>query len=305
MGRSRNYCFTINNYTEQIVTNLREGQFKYLCVGFETGLEGTPHIQGYVEFHHSISISAFNKRIGCEKGLKWAHCSERWGSPKEAAGYTKKGLEPSRRGLTPGNELYFETPGKGYKGFEYGVISNQGRRIDLETMVGEIADGLVRVDDLSIQRPEMYHQYGRTLHKAEDVAMRKRFRNKMTQGLWIYGPTGTGKSHYAFKDYHPDTHYVWKPGKWQDGYTQQPTVIINEFRGTIPFSVLLQMVDRWPWSVERRGREPMPFTSTQVIITSPLHPDEIYIARLQSDDNIAQFNRRFEIKQFKDIFMGD
>jgi len=309
MGRSRNYCFTINNYTDEIVTNLREGQFKYLCIGFEESKKGTPHIQGYVEFFSGKTVSAFNNSIGCEKGKVWAHCEDRWGSAREAAGYCKKGLEPSRRGAELGNELYFESPGKGYKGFETGECSNQGRRKDLEEVIGEITAGITNADDLSIEEPMLYHQYGRTFHKAEDVVMRKRYRTNMTKGLWIWGSTGTGKSHYAHYEaageYNPETHYTWKSGKWQDGYTQQDTVIINEFRGNIAFSTLLQLVDKYPYTVERRNREPMPFTSKLVIITCPLHPNDVYTNRLNSDDNIAQFNRRFVIKEFTDQYRCD
>lgn len=125
--------------------------------------------------------------------------------------------------------------------------------------------------------------------------MRRKFRTEMTTCDWLYGPTGTGKSHAAFKDFTPDTHYVWKSDNgWQDGYAQQPTVIINDFRGEIPYNELLQMVDKWPYYVKRRGREPMPFTSKHIIITSSLPPDAIYHRRLE-EDSLEQLNRRINL----------
>lgn len=294
--RARAFCFTINNPTDSVIASLQNlTMARYLVCGFEVGSGGTPHIQGFVQWYNGRTVTAFNSDIGCVQGECWAHCEPNRGSALEAAGYCKKGIRGKPVG---GYSEYFESVcGEEWQGFEIGEITKQGRRVDLEELVEAVAEGEENVDDLSRTHPQQYHQYGRTLHKVEDVAMRSRFRTQMTKGIWLWGPTGVGKSHKAFENFHPDTHYVWKDSKWQDGYTQQPIVIINEFRGTIRFSHLLQLVDKWPFSVERRGREPMPFTSTHVIITSSLHPNDVYPNKLEAQDSIEQFNRRFEVQE--------
>lgn len=117
----------------------------------------------------------------------------------------------------------------------------------------------------------------------------------MTTCTWYYGSTGTGKSERAFKDFHPDKHYVLPKDKgWWDGYRQQNTVIINDFRGHIPYDELLQMIDRYPFDVSRRGRQPLPFTSSHVIITSSLSPEEVYHNRMEND-SIEQLLRRIKV----------
>ena len=141
----------------------------------------------------------------------------------------------------------------------------------------------------------LFHMYGRTLTKLEDLRMRKLFRNFMTQGVWIWGPTGTNKSRMAFEGFTPETHYnLVNDRGWWDGYCQQETVIINDFRGWIPYDELLQLVDRYPYSVRRRGREPMPFLSKKVIITSALPPSKVYCNRNEGD-SIEQLLRRFDV----------
>ena len=76
-----------------------------------------------------------------------------------------------------------------------------------------------------------------------------------------------------------------------EGYRQQDIVIINEFRGQIPYSELLDLIDKWPKTVKRRNREPVPFTSKHVIITSSLHPKDVY-KNLSQTDKMDQLYRR-------------
>ena len=99
-----------------------------------------------------------------------------------------------------------------------------------------------------VEEPIKIHQYGRTLEKIDDLRMSKMFRTEMTDGIWLWGGTGTGKSHEAFSGYNPDTHYMWvNDKKWWDQYKQQDIVILNDFRGEIAYNELLQMIDKWPY----------------------------------------------------------
>lgn len=180
---------------------------------------------------------------------------------------------------------------------EFGKLPNQGERKDLMELKDDIINGDITVEEILIEDPIKYHQYGRTLEKLEDITLRTKYRTEMTEGIWLHGATGTGKSHEAFKNFDPETHYVLpNDNGWWDGYKGQEIVIINDFRGEITYNQLLQLVDKYPMSVKRRNREPMPFVSKKVIITSSLSPDKIYHNRMD-EDNIEQLNRRFNIKE--------
>lgn len=271
MSRSRGWCFTINNYTQSDVEQIDSFSCRYMVYGFETGACGTPHIQGFLYMENDKTLQVMKKKFH-----PTAHLEPQRGTSVQASDYCKKDGKVVERGVLP----------------------RQGRRTDLFTLKDEIVAGK-RVDDIVMESPEMYHQYGRTLHKIEDLCMRRKFRTAMTQGIWIYGSTGTGKSTLGFSGYTPDTHYryVYSQGgnEWQDGYTQQDTVIYDEYRGQLPMHVLLTTIDEHPnHSYLRRGREPLPFISKRVIITSSMHPREVY-KNLDANDNLNQLLRRLKI----------
>lgn len=235
---------------------------------------GKAHIDGYYETPPR-KWSTENKKFVKHFGTGYGDLQVAQGSLGENTDYSEK--EHKR----------FETEGTASQG--------QGTRRDIAAVVQEITSGTASTEDICLSNPEFYHQYGRTLTKAEDIALRQRFRTEMTTCDWFHGPTGVGKSHHAFNGYHPSTHYLWKNDKgWQDGYTGQSTVIINDFRGEIPYNELLQLIDKWPYTLSRRGREPVPFVATHVIITSSLSPEQVYHRR-DAEDSLDQLHRRITV----------
>lgn len=250
-----------------------ENQAKFLIYGKEKCPKtGKFHYQGFVYFYEKCSIRKAKKYLNINKG--WFQYA--FGSITQNVAYCSKDGDV---------KVFGEQP-------------KQGKRKDLIELADEIKSGL-KVDEIVMERPMMYHQYGRTLQKIEDLAMRKVYRTEMTKGIWYYGKTGVGKSHKAYENFTPETHYnLINDNGWWDGYVQQETVIINDYRGWIPYDQLLTMVDKWPFNVRRRNREPIPFTSKTVIITSSLPPHEVYHNR-NENDSIDQLKRRFKIIEVK------
>jgi hypothetical protein len=167
---------------------------------------------------------------------------------------------------------------------------------DLQQIVNMIVAKEITVDTTSMIYPAIYSKYGRTLHKVEDIMMREKWRTEMTTCDWIHGDTEVINSHIAFNDYPPHTHYKLnlQDKGWWEGYTQQETVIIEGFMGQIPYGELLELIDKWPHSVLRRRREPIPFMSKHIIITSSMLPEQVY-HNLSEYDNIEALNRRINI----------
>lgn len=275
MSRVRGYCLTINNYVEAdiakmdgLINNARP-IVTYVVYGKEVApTTKTPHLQCYIYFKNAQEFSTV-KRL-----FPTAHIEQQKGTPQQASDYCKEDGD--------------------YK--EYGELPIQGTRSDLNEVYDKVKAG-EDLDEIIYENPDVYNRCHRALHKLEDINLRKNRRTELTEGEWIYGGTGLGKSEYAFQF---ENSYVYPyDNGWWDGYKQQEVVVIDEFRGQLPFNELLRMVDKHPnYYVRRRCREPMPFTSKKVIITSSLPPWKVF-KNLDASDSIKQLFRRFKVYNLK------
>ena len=198
--KKRDFPFTLNNYSKLEYSLIKDIECKFLIVGEEISESGTPHLQGYIEFKNPRSFNAIKKVLGIRAHIE----PQRYGTPKQAAGYCCKGNKKWPEGTDWAQ--FYDNHAEDAIVFEKGEISAQGARADLNELKDKIMEGMT-VDEVCLEDPVKYHQYGRTLNKLEDLRMRKIYRTEMTQGIWIWGPTGTGKTHDAMKDFTPETHY--------------------------------------------------------------------------------------------------
>ena len=254
----------------------------YLLYAPETCPEtGKHHFQTYVHWRHAKTMSACIKSLDVEIHPNVEACL---GSFQSNLNYIRGPyVSPDESKTKPFNPDWAE----------FGKQPSQGTRTDLIALRDEMASGETTIEKLILDKPEMYHQYGRTMMAIDNQLNINKFRTEMTEAIWYHGPTGTGKSHRAFKGYHPSTHYIWcgQDKGWWDNYTGQETVIMNDFRGEIPYNQLLQLIDKWPFQVCRRGNPPRQFVSKRILITCSRSPHNVFHNRDEEDD-IAQLLRR-------------
>lgn len=273
MQRTRNFCITVNNYTEEEFQQIlnTEGT-KYVVLGREVAPTTlTPHIQGFIQFNNAISVTtARNKiKVPCYVGI----CN---GTPLQNMEYCKK-------------EGFFTERGDPPKG--------QGTRSDLVSVYKRIQDGekLSEIVHTNFNEVVKYH---RGIQLAADL-IRGLPRTDMTLGYWLYGGTGTGKSRWAFS--HPVSTYSKDPSnRWFDGYDYEDVVVIDDYRPSkeFPYNFLLRLCDRYPMSVEFKGGYKQ-FNSKFIIITSPVDIATAFAhLNFVSEGSIAQLKRRFKEVDF-------
>lgn len=81
---ARNWIFTLNNYTPQDYHQLSTTECTYLIIGKEVGQNGTPHLQGYIQFKKKLRLTAL-KKINQK-----AHWEKARGTPQENKDYCSK-----------------------------------------------------------------------------------------------------------------------------------------------------------------------------------------------------------------------
>lgn len=260
----RCWFFTLNNPSEKELDDMSKHECEYLLYQMERGENGTLHAQGIVYYK--------NKRVMPKDFQPRAH----WEVTRSVTDAIKYCCKEETRVSGP---------------YEFGERPSQGKRGDLTKKCNQVLNMETTVDEIVIEDPMLFHQYGRTLERVEEIANRKKYRTEMTIGVWYHGDTGSGKSHRAFSHYSPDSHYVLNVHDkgWWEGYTGQKIVIINDLRNEISSGFMLQLVDKWPFSVPRRGKPPVPFVSEVVIVTSMLSPVLVYGESL----DWVQIERRF------------
>lgn len=273
------YCFTYNNYTEEVENGLRtfaDTECTYLTYQREIAPEtGTHHLQGFFRFKSRRSFLAI-KRVLSTLGCPGISLRVRRGTVDQAIDYCHK--EESRNPDNPEIVEYGRRP------------PGSGARSDLRAVVSRIEQG-ASLRELVIEAPEAFIRYSRGLERVRFILQRPR-RHK-TEIYWYYGSTGTGKSRLA-SDEAGDEAY-WKPGasRWWDGYENQPNVIIDDYRCDMcPFHVLLKLFDRYPCIVETKGGS-VHFNSRKIWVTAPSRPEVMWSGRC--DEDIQQLLRRIEV----------
>lgn len=247
---AKRWCFTLNNYTTEewnTLITLPKTDFKYIICGEEVGDQGTRHVQGYFHLLRKKRLAAVKTLIG-----ERAHLEIARGSDRQNRNYCKKGGQF----------------------FEWGEFSDG---TPLQQIANIVLTGSDTIRDIAVAYPEQYIRSWRGIKELFSIARLQEQRDYKTEVFVLWGGPGTGKSRWCrsqCNDIGIDAYY--KPrGLWWDGYTGQPTVVIDDFYGWIPYDELLKCLDRYPHRVEFKGGY-WNFNPRRIYITSNKPPQEWY-----------------------------
>lgn len=271
--RSRGWCFTLNNYTDEHLSNVDSVECQYIIYGREVGESGTPHLQGYIHFPNARFLSSLRKLIpgahltpangSPEQNI--AYCSkegnvtERGTRPLGAVGKkvsTKEKIENDPRLLDPSFSLDHLVSSGVIKPYSISSIKKARQIIFEERAAAQAASSLLPwPKSLPLQEdqdsPFPYKDLESCVNGNAIVA----WLNKVKQGtlgydrrLWIHGSTGLGKTRLVDWIRQFFRVYVFSGGDFFQGLSSDhELIVIDEFTDSfMPYTLLNTLVDNRP-----------------------------------------------------------
>lgn len=271
MAKSRGWCFTIHQCSNESEEQIKSLNCTYIIVGDENApLTGKRHWQGYVFWS---CARHFNAVLGMLP--KGSHLEAAKGSAKQ-------------------NKLYCS---KEAVLFEHGELPIQGKRNDLSMIRECVQDGGNMRDVIETASSGVGLRAGEKI-----LQFCERRRDWEPEVFWYWGLTGAGKSRAAAA-LCPNAWWSGRDLRWWQGYDGHEDVIIDDFRGDFcTFHELLRILDRYPCTIETKGGSRQ-LLAKRIIITCPVRPEMAYKG---CGEHMCQLLRRITvIKEFDSPQEGD
>lgn len=254
----------MNNFSEAEREELLGTQCQYVIIGRERGAEGTPHLQGFIQFDKPGKTLAAVKKINGR-----AHWEMTKGNIDQNVAYCSKEGDFEERGTKP---------------------MSQKRKGEAEIARYDRARELAKQGNFDEIDSDIYIRHLNNLKKIRaeyqsvPIALDGELKNQ-----WIWGPAGAGKTSFAFRE-NPGA-YLKGLNKWWDGYVDHEVVIIDDMD---PYhKALAQEFKVWshhyPFPAETKGGT-MCIRPKKIVVTSNYKIDDVW----EDETTRAAIHRRFE-----------
>lgn len=279
---SRHWCFTLNNYFKSDIEDLcllvDDEIARYIVFGQEVAETGTPHLQGYVEFHKPHRMIGAKRIIAEVCNDIQPKLEPRYGTRAQARNYCLKGEQSH----SEWDKFREKGPnwGKNAVVHELGSwCTGQGQRTDLQDYYDMVDAVLANESDRSVAEiaPAVYAHHFRGLDRLRCIFEKEHAREFRTVTVHtVIGQAGGGKTRaaaeYDGNVFHVDCSNDQFPFH---GYDGERTIALDDFRGGIKYAHLLRILDGHPLGVNiKHGRRHALWDT--VIITSNVPPESWY-----------------------------
>lgn len=288
--RAKNWVFTINNYTEEIENRLKELECEWMVYGHEIGEQGTPHLQGAISFKGRRDGKALGKLFPWHIEIMRGSCQDsKTYCTKEDTNFFEKGTMPESGKVT--KELNKKKWDEAYE------AAKEGRFEDIPK------DMWIRYQN-SFRQIHFDAKNDPNLEELNNKDLKRHF-------LWLWGPTGTGKSHTArriAKELGCDDPYLKDLNKWWNGYDYQKVTIIEE---ADPKSCehlgrfFKKWCDKWSFTAECKGSVIRACRPEYIIVTSNYCIDACFPEEADSDPLHRRFTEVNLIRRDQHVYWPD
>lgn len=260
--------WTLNNYTDLEVAELKALPYQYISFGYEEGKEcHTPHLQGMITFKNQRTLGQVIKLMPTR--VSKIQIIEHL---QEAIVYTQKDGNFFEDGEKPKTQREKGTKGGKTQKDKWDVIWDHAKAGDMELIPAQ-------------ERIRCY----RTLKQVRVDYMPPVDSIPVLANQWIYGPSGTGKTSSVLAQY-PDV-YLKNCNKWWDGYQGEETVLIDDMDEShhMFWHHLKIWGDHKPFLAETKGGT-MKIRPKRIIVTSNV-PLSVFCSKPQ---HLEALERRYK-----------
>ena len=253
--------------------------------GENTGYE---HWQVFIRFKNQKRFTTLKSQL-TKNGLKTAHIESRKGTVEQAIKYCSK---PETR-----------LDGPYFFGDKIDTDTKKGERTDLQKLRDKVLIEGMSFDEIMLEDESgsaaRYTQYLRSLIRARDKRRTASFRHLSV--MYLYGPAGVGKSRWALENNSDKS--VYRVSDYShpfDAYDGEQVLILDEFDGSMPFTLLLNVLDGY--SMELPARYENKYAKyTSVVIISNRRLGDLYTYLIEdSPERLRALYRRIDRYAFMD-----
>ncbi|MEC0227347.1 hypothetical protein [Paenibacillus alba] len=264
--QSRKYLLTLNNptlhgITHESIQQTLTSNFKslvYACMSDEVASQFHKHL--FLSFSSSVRFSTIKKHFPT------AHIDKSRGTAEANRDYVFK---QGRWADTNKAETNLKDTH-----WEWGELPEErhGSRADLAALFELIKDGLTNAEILELNPDHMLHlSY---IDRTRKTKLEDKHKNewRSLEVIYIFGPTGTGKSRYVMEtNGYENTYRITDYSHPFDSYRQQDTIVFEEFSGSIKIQEMLNYLDGYPLELPSRySNKQATFTKVYIISNLPL-----------------------------------
>lgn len=271
--RSRAFVATINNYTEEHISQLKALPTKYLCFGKEVApTTGTPHLQVYMYFKNALHWSALRSKID-----GW-YLAVAKGNTTQNKEYCSKEGEFYEQGVPPKDKL-----------------DNNERFEEALKLAKEN-----RVDEIDAEMQIRYYKSLTSIAESQVQVDPPGNLEGTVFGEWKWGPPGTGKSHDARAEnpgFYIKDISTTSMNYWCD-YEGEETVIIEDIDASNGMRLAYYIkvwVDKYPFRARKMYQRGQLIRPKKFVFTSNYSPDVIFA---QDPVLLAAIRRRLKVVRY-------
>ncbi len=293
MSRSRDFLLTVPRQDAPSASALQQifTEISVLSAVFQLekgGKTGYEHWQIFLRFKNQKRFATLKGQL-TKKGLKTAHIESRKGTVEQAIKYCSK---PETR-----------LDGPYFFGDKIDTDTKKGERTDLQKLRDKVLIDGLSFDEILMEDESgsaaRYTQYLRSLIRARDKRKTASFRRLSV--MYLYGPAGVGKSRWALENNADKT--VYRVSDYShpfDAYDGEEVLILDEFDGSMPFTLLLNVLDGY--SMELPARYENKYARyTSVVIISNRRLGDLYTYLIEdSPERLRALYRRIGRYAFMD-----